>query len=246
MNKIFFTIDSAADLPNGLLGKIGDAEVVPLHIILGEDSYLDGVDVFPADIVEYAQSTGTLPKTSSVSVGEYADVFARLTGQGFEVVHIALSSGVSSTYSNACTAAGEFEGVYVVDSLLLTSAMALLLIKANELREQGVSAAGIAQRLQELKTKVRLSFIINGLDYLHKGGRCTGVAAFGANLLGIKPAIEMRDGKMFVGKKYRGKYEDCQLSYVRDVLGAVPQPDKSVCILDYTGGVSERQEQLLL
>ncbi len=245
MKKVCFTLDSASDLPEALLFRYADIEIVPLHILLGDDSFEDGVNIRPEDVIRYVDETGDLPKTSAVAVAEYSDVFGRLTGAGCAVVHIALSSGISSSCQNALVAAADYDNVFVVDSELLSSGMALLLIKGCEMRKRGASAKEIADALQILKKNIITSFIIDKLDYLKKGGRCSGAAAFGANILGIKPCIGMHDGVLSVGKKYRGKLSQCQITYVGDILSEAGEIDTSVCILDYTPGVSSEQEQTL-
>ncbi len=245
MEKVFFTLDSASDLPEALLSRYSDIELIPLHIQLGDDGFEDGVNVHTEDIIRYVDKTGDLPMTSAVIAAQYTDVFGRLTEEGYTVVHIAMASTSSSSCQNALIAAADFENVFVVDSGLLSSGMALLLIKASAMRERGETAKQIADELDRIKSKVATSFIIDKLDYLKKGGRCSGVAAFGANILGIKPCIEMRGGVLAVGKKYRGKLAQCQLAYAADCLSEVQDIDKSVCILGYTPGVSPEHEEAL-
>lgn len=244
MSKIYITADSTADLSPELLAKF-DIKTVPLHIIYDDAEYLDGVDIGPDDIiVKYAES-GKLPKTSAVSVGEYLDFFGALTADGSKVVHFSLSSGVSSTYGNACAAAAETEGVSVVDTLLLTSAMGFLILKACEMRDKGYSAEEIVRVTSEMRSKVRCTFILEKLDFMAKGGRCSSVAAFGANILGIKPAIGMTDGKLGVGKKYRGKIASCRLQYVTDQLDC-DDFDRNTAFFTSSPGVSEEQKNDLL
>src|SRR5699024_9934500 len=159
-----------------------------------------------------------LPKTSAVSVAEYTDFFKELTQDGSSVVHISFSSALSATHQNARLAAEDFDNVYIVDSKSLSTGIALLAIKAAQLAQDGLDAKTIAHEMEYKREKVVTTFILDKLEFLYKGGRCSGVAMLGANVLGIKPSIVMADGKLQVGKKYRGKLENCQMQYVRDLL----------------------------
>lgn len=243
MTKI--STDSPADMPKELCDRY-KVRTIPLHVILDEKSYDDGVTIVPKDIYKFYDENKLLPKTAAVSVSEYEDFFRELTSGGSSVVHISLSSEISSTFQNASIAAAEFNNVFIVDSKSLCCGMALLVIKAAEMAEKGVPAKEIATEIEKLKTNVKTSFILDNLLYLHKGGRCSGVAAFGANVLGIKPSIVMNDGVLTVGKKYRGKLETCQVQYMHDVLKANKgKVDDSRVILARTDGVSDEQMDLI-
>lgn len=213
MSKIKITCDSTCDLTKELYEKY-DIAVMPLAVNLGDNLYRDGVDIDGPMIFDYVAKTGILPKTSAVSIAEYTDFFKPWLDEGCEIVHINLSSGLSSCHQNACLAAEDLGNVYVVDSLNLSSGSGHLAIAAAELAAEGFEAKEIADRLNEMKTRLDVSFIIQELDYLHKGGRCSGVAAFGANLLKLRPCIEVVDGGMVVGKKYRGSTEKTIKEYI--------------------------------
>lgn len=217
MSKIKITCDSTCDLTKELYEKY-DIAVMPLAVNLGDNLYRDGVDIDGPMIFDYVAKTGILPKTSAVSIAEYTDFFKPWVDEGCEIVHINLSSGLSSCHQNACLAAEDLGNVYVVDSLNLSSGSGHLAIAAAELAAQGIEAKEIADRLNEMKTRLDVSFIIQELDYLHKGGRCSGVAAFGANLLKLRPCIEVVDGGMVVGKKYRGSTEKTIKEYIEGRL----------------------------
>lgn len=217
MSKIKITCDSTCDLTKELYEKY-DIAVMPLAVNLGDNLYRDGVDIDGPMIFDYVAKTGILPKTSAVSIAEYTDFFKPWVDEGYEVVHINLSSGLSSCHQNACLAAEDLGNVYVVDSLNLSSGSGHLAIAAAELAAEGFEAKEIADRLNEMKTRLDVSFIIQELDYLHKGGRCSGVAAFGANLLKLRPCIEVVDGGMVVGKKYRGSTEKTIKEYIEGRL----------------------------
>lgn len=213
MSKIKITCDSTCDLTRELYEKY-DISVMPLAVNLGDDLYRDGVDIDGLTIFDYVAKTGILPKTSAVSIAEYTDFFKPWVDDGYEVIHINLSSGLSSCHQNACLAAEELGNIYVIDSLNLSSGSGHLAIAGAELAAQGLEAKEIAEKLNEMKQRLDVSFIIQELDYLHKGGRCSGVAAFGANLLKLRPCIEVVDGGMIVGKKYRGSTEKTIKEYI--------------------------------
>ena len=217
MSKIMITCDSTADLTKELYEQF-EATVVPMGVNLGDEFRRDGLNITISDIFEYVAASGQLPKTSAVSVGEYDDVFRPLVEQGYEVIHVSLSSSLSSSHQNACLAAEELGNVYVVDSKSLSTGIGHLVLLGRELAASGMSAAEVAAALEELREKLDVSFVLQTLEYLHKGGRCSGVAAFGANLMKLRPEIEVVDGKMQVGRKYRGNMEKTVLAYIRGRL----------------------------
>ena len=217
MSKIMITCDSTADLTKELYAKY-EATVVPMGVNLGDEFRRDGLNITISDIFEYVAASGQLPKTSAVSVGEYDDVFRPLVEQGYEIVHVSLSSSLSSSHQNACLAAEELGSVYVVDSKSLSTGIGHLVLLGRELAASGMTASKVAAALEELREKLDVSFVLQTLEYLHKGGRCSGVAAFGANLMKLRPEIEVVDGKMQVGRKYRGNMEKTVLAYIRGRL----------------------------
>lgn len=217
MSKIMITCDSTADLTRELYEKY-EAAVVPMGVNLGDEFRRDGLNITISDIFEYVAASGQLPKTSAVSVGEYDDIFRPLVEQGYEVVHVSLSSSLSSSHQNACLAAEELGNVYVVDSKSLSTGIGHLVLLGRELAASGMSAAEVAAALEQLREKLDVSFVLQTLEYLHKGGRCSGVAAFGANLMKLRPEIEVVGGKMQVGRKYRGNMEKTVLAYIRGRL----------------------------
>lgn len=217
MSKIMITCDSTADLTKELYAKY-EAAVVPMGVNLGDEFRRDGLNITISDIFEYVAASGQLPKTSAVSVGEYDDVFRPLVEQGYEIVHVSLSSSLSSSHQNACLAAEELGNVYVVDSKSLSTGIGHLVLLGRELAASGMTASEVAAALEELREKLDVSFVLQTLEYLHKGGRCSGVAAFGANLMKLRPEIEVVDGKMQVGRKYRGNMEKTVLAYIRGRL----------------------------
>ena len=231
--------DSTCDLPQRFIDE-NDITVVPLTVLLGDTVYRDGVDIKPDDVYSFVEKTGKLPKTSAVTPAEYFEVFKQLTDEGKKVVHIGFSSGLSSSFQNACVAASEFDNVFCVDSKTLCTAQGLLVLKACDYRAKGMDAKKIADRVTKLVPKVSATFVLDGLEYLHKGGRCSSVARFGANVLGIKPsiAVDNQTGKLEVSKKYRGKIELVYKQYIADRMNEIKriQPDRVV--IAESGGVS--------
>lgn len=217
MEKIKITCDSTCDLTPALYEQY-QISVTPLGISLGNDFYKDGVDIDALKIFDFVKQSGSLPKTSAVSIGEYEEFFKSFTTEGFSVIHINISSKFSSCHQNAAIAAKEYPGVYVIDSQNLSSGSGHLAIAAAELAEKGLSAEEIVSEIEEMKGRLDVSFVLQTLDYLKKGGRCSGVVALGANLLQLRPEIEVVDGGMKVGKKYKGKAEKSIHDYVEGRL----------------------------
>ena len=217
MSKIVISADSTCDLSKELIEKF-DIKIVPLYIVFGDDARKDNVEATPEDIYEYVSKNGSLTKTSAVSVGEYEEYFKSFTEGGNTVIHFSISSGFSSTGNNARIAAEEIENVYIVDTKNLSTGSGHMVLKAAELVTAGASAEEIVKVCENLADKIDASFVICNLDYLRMGGRCSTVAAIGANILKLKPCIEVVDGKMTVGKKHRGTFAACLKEYVKDRL----------------------------
>ena len=209
--------DSTCDLSRDLLEKY-KIEIVPLTVTFGDRSGHDGIDITPEDIYAYVEKTGDLSKTSAVSVGEYKEVFQKWHDQGYEIVHFCISKKLSVSYQNACIAAEEVGGVYPIDSANLSTGQGHLVLYAAEMAEQGFSAQEITSSCEKLAPRIEASFVADSIEYLRKGGRCSALAALGANLLHIKPCIEVIDGGMKPGKKYHGKINHVIRSYVEDRL----------------------------
>jgi DegV family protein with EDD domain len=218
MNKqIIISSDSTCDLSKELVDRY-QIRIQPMGISLGDQIYRDGVDITPDMIYAHHEKTGQLPKTSAINVVEALEYFEELTKDGSAVIHFTISSSMSSTYNNACVAAQEFENVYVVDAKNLSTGSGLLVLAAAEMAQEGLEAQQIVEKLNDLEDRVDASFVVDNLEYLVKGGRCSALAAFGANLLQLKPCISVKNGAMGVGKKYRGKFEKVLLTYVADRL----------------------------
>ncbi len=210
--------DSTCDLSPELIREYG-IRILPLGVALGEKQYTDGVDIDPDFIYAHYEKTGELPKTSAVNLADFEEYFARETAEGNAVVLFTISSEMSSTCNNARLAAEGFANVHVVDTRNLSTGGGLLVITAAEMAAEGKPAAEIAETCRGLAPRVDASFIIDSLEFLYKGGRCSALAAFGANMLSLKPCIVVKDGKMGVGKKYRGKFGAVLPKYVSERLG---------------------------
>ena len=231
--NIKITSDSTCDLPRELLEQY-HIDLVPLIIMKEEEEFLDNVTVTPTDIFSHVDAGGSLCTTAARSVAVYQELFEKYTSQADGIVHLSLGSGFSSSYQNASIAAMNFPNVRVVDSRNLSSGHGLMVLKACKLAQTASSLDEIVSELEEYAGKVETSFVLDRLDYMVKGGRCSMVAALGANLLNLKPCIDLKDGKMGVGKKYRGRYDKCLASYVKDKLQGQEDIDRSVLILVHT------------
>jgi DegV family protein with EDD domain len=215
--KIKLISDSTCDLSKELIEKY-DIEILPLFVGVGDKNLRDGVEITPEDIYDYVDKSGKLPTTAAPNIDSFLTVFRRWRDEGYEIVHFNISGDFSSSYRNACLAAEEVGGVYVVDTRNLSTGQGLVVLYGAELLAQGKSAAEIAEACAAVTPKVEASFVVDSIDYLRKGGRCSAVAALGANLLKLKPCIEVIDGKMTPSKKYRGNIGKVILQYVDDRL----------------------------
>ncbi len=215
--KIKILSDSTCDLSQELLDA-HNITLVPLTVVKGDEQFKDGVTITPADIFNHVANGGNLCSTSANSVGEYTDIFAQYAKDYDGVLQINIGSGFSSCYQNACIAAEDFDNVKVVDSMNLSTGQGLVVLEAVRLAKECNSVEELREKVQAFTSRVEASFLVDKLTYLAKGGRCSAVAALGANLLNLKPCIDVRDGKMMVSKKYRGNYAKCLANYVKERL----------------------------
>ena len=215
--SIKITATSTCDLPPELLERY-QITMVPLYVSFGGNTYQDGVDASPEDIFRHVEAGGQLPTTSAVNIADYQELFSQLSPKYDSVLHITIGSEFSCCYQNALVAAEEFPNVYVVDSRNLTVGQGLLVLAAAEAAERGDSIQDILHMLDGLIDRVDTTFVVDKLDYLAKGGRCSSVVALGANLLRLKPCIVLADGRMTVGKKYRGAFDKVLPDYAQDQL----------------------------
>lgn len=203
--SIKITTDSTADLTPELLERY-QIEVLPLTINLGDKGYRDGLEISRDDIFRHVDAGGDLPKTSAVSVAEFHDCFTRLSPLHEAVINVDIGSKMSACYQNACIAAEEFDNVYVIDSGSLSAGQGLVAVAGAIAAASGMEPRAVVEYMKDYAARVETTFTVDRLDYLCKGGRCSAVAAMGANLLRLKPCIEARDGALAVGKKYRGSF----------------------------------------
>lgn len=213
--------DSTCDLPAELLERY-DIAILPLSINKDGQFYKDGIEITPMDIFAHVDAGGNLCSTAAANVDELTRCFERYRRRYDEIVCVTISAEMSSCYQNASLAAKSFSNVYVVDSRNLSSAQGLITLHAARMAEKGYSGKEIATLLREEARKMQSSFLIDRLDYLKKSGRCSSIAALGANIMHLKPCIEVHDGKMRVGKKYRGSFEHCMYQYTKELLALHP------------------------
>lgn len=225
--------DSTCDLSPDLVRRY-DIGILPLIVVKADQEYLDGQTITPKDIFDHVAAGGSLCSTAARSVAAYQEAFARYAGEYDGVVHINISSDFSSSYQNACIAAQDFDNVRVVDSRNLSTGQGLVVLKACELAKSAQSVDQLKAELDAFTPRVEASFVLDKLEYMVKGGRCSSAAALGANLLNLKPSIEVKDGKMSVVKKYRGKYDRCLQNYVKDRLENREDIDRGTLFITHT------------
>ncbi len=230
---IRITSDSTCDL--GELVKTRDIVILPLQVNLGAKAYHDGVDIVPEDIFAFVAETKELPKTSAPSIGDYEDFFKEQLVGADELIHINISSKSSGSYNFAKQAAEAFGGkVRVIDSMALSSGQGLLVLKAADMRDEGKTASEIEKELLALRTRINTSFVPDNLDYLHKGGRVSGMVKTVASMFKIHPLIYMDNGQLVPGKKYKGKMSFLIKQYVADLKEQYPDYDKSRCFVTHS------------
>lgn len=234
--KIKITADSTCDLGEELAKKY-NVGIIPLHVILGDKSYSDGLDIVPSDIFGYVDKTGVLPKTSAPSVEEYVAFFEGQK-EGYDaIIHFNISAKASVSHENAVHAAEQVQNckVYAVDSMALSTGQGLLALKACDLAAAGMAAEDIVNTVNGLREKLNTSFVPDVLDYLHKGGRCSLASLIGAKVLKLHPLIAMKEGSMYPKKKYMGSLEVCLKKYIRDLQYEYPHYDKTRCFITHSG-----------
>lgn len=235
--KIAISAESTIDLPKELLEKY-DIHTLPYTIILGDKEYFDG-EIKPEDIFKFYEETKTLPKTSAINTTQYQEYFNTLLKEYDGVIHFCLSSEISSACKNAMEAAEKFKNVYVVDTKSLSTGIALQAIYASNLVKKGIGLEEIYEKAMKRVPYVQASFVLKKLELLYKGGRCSALSYFGANLLQIRPQIILKDGKMGPHKKYRGNMEKVVKSYCEDTLAEFNNPDLSIGFVTYTTASDE-------
>ena len=238
---IVLCADSTCDLSPELIEKY-KVHILPMHVNLEENSYLDGVDINPDAIYAYYHEHKVLPKTAALNMDEFIEVVKPFIDEGNDVICLTLGSALSTTYNNCRLAALELEGLYAIDSNSLSTGFGLAVIAAAERIASGLPAQQIVEEVQAITKKSEASFIVDNLEFLHKGGRCSAVAMLGANVLKLKPCIEVSNegGSMGVSKKYRGTLERVLQEYVADRLAGREDIDTSRIFITHSGISEER------
>lgn len=230
--KIAISTESTADLTKELIDEY-DFKIIPYVVQLGDNSGLDG-EITTEQIISFVNEKKILPKTAAINEYRFSEHFTEILKEYDAVIHFSLSSELSVACSNAKRAAENFENVYVVDSRSLSTGIALLAIYAKKLVDEGKTAQEVYDLALKRVPYVQASFELKRLDYLYKGGRCSALALFGANLLKIRPQIILQEGKMVPGKKYRGNFAHVVKNYCEDVLSEYDNPDLSLGFVTYT------------
>lgn len=233
--EIILSTDSACDL-NETFNQRYKINYYPFYIHLDDKQYKDGIDLFPDDIYKTYYERKILPKTSAISVGDYKEYFGELKKEGYDILHINLSSGLSSTYQNCTIAAKEMGDIYPVDSYNLSTGIGILVIKAAKMIESGLDAPNIQKKLSLIAKKLKASFVVDTLEFLKAGGRCSSIVSIGASLLSIKPCIEVNgEGKLVLGKKYRGPLDKVLLKYTDNILEKIETIEKDQIFITHSG-----------
>ena len=238
--KILINSDSSCDLSEELIKK-NNINIIPFRITLGEKEYTDKVDITNEAIFDYVKANKVLPKTSALNEYDFNEYFNNLRGgdENIAIIHFSISSKISSVYDHAVACASKMKNVYIIDSLSLSTGVGLQVLYACALRDRGLDAEEIVKRVNDRRGQVQASFVIDRMDYLAKGGRCPSIAAFGANLLGLKPSIRLTDGKMGKDKLYRGKIDKVFASYIVDTLQKYNSYDNSTVFITYSSAPQE-------
>lgn len=242
VGKIKILTDSTSDLSPELIQK-HDIGIIPIYVTFDEETYRDGVDMRAEDLFKKVEECGKLPKTAAASPGDFIKIFEPFIEQGDDIIYIALSSGLSSTYQNALMAAKNFPDgrIEVVDSLNLSTGIGLLVMKAVDYVKEGLSLQEVAARVRECVPKVETEFVIDTLEYLYKGGRCSAMQNIVSSMLRIRPLIKVVDGKMIVGDKTRGKRERALENMLERSLAHQDHMDLTRVFVTHTAGLSDAE-----
>ena len=235
--KIAITLDSACDLTKEIIDEYG-FKVIPFGVNMGDKFFYDG-EISTLEIFDWADKNKSLPKTNAVNEEAFKEFFAEILKDHDAIIHFDISSEMSSAYNNAVNASKNFKNVYVIDSRALSTGISLLAIYAKKLTESIDDPKEIVEMVEKRTADVQASFVVERLDYLHRGGRCSTIALLGANLLKLRPQIIVKDGAMGVGNKFRGKMEKCIAEYCNNVLEENPNPDKSVLFITHSHATEE-------
>ncbi len=229
--------DSTCDLSQELLEKY-DVETIPLHILLGDEEYEDGKNITPDEIYRWSDAHGVTPKTSAVGIDQMIEVYRPHIEKGEEIIVFCISAEMSTTYNVMRMAAAELQAedkIFIIDSANLSTGIGLQVIEAAIMAQQNKSAAEIVAHIQEIRPRVRSSFVVDTLKYLHRGGRCSGVAALAGGMLKLHPKIVVENGKMKPEEKFRGKMHKVVMDYVRTMEEDLKKAQKSRVFITHSG-----------
>lgn len=241
--KTVIISDSTCDIAPEMI-KERDIKIIPLTVVFGDEKHRDSIDVTPDDVYAYYKKSGQLAKTTAANIDEHDSFIKENVPAGKDAVYFSISSELSANFNNLRLATMDYDNVYIVDSRNLSTGIGLLVLLAADLADEGRSAKEIHETITSLVDNVDASFVVDTLEYLHKGGRCSSVAALGANLLKLKPLIQVKDGKMSVAKKYRGKRNDVLKEYVTEKLNDKNEIISSRIFVTHSGECDEIAEEL--
>ena len=233
MKKIAISSDTTCDLPQNIIDE-NEIALCPITILLGTEEHRDTIDIDANGVLAYVEKTNVLPKTSATSIYAYKEYFEKLLEDNEQIIHFCISSKASSCYSNAVKAAEELKNVFVVDSYSLSSGQGIQVLKACDLLKEGKTAEEIIAEIDANRDKSQISFVVDRLDFLHKGGRCSSVAMAASKVLKIHPAVAISDGALGVKKKYMGNMVRCLTQYVKDIAEENPNYDPKRCFITHS------------
>ena len=234
MSKVAILTDSTCDLSEKLIRE-NNISVIPLYVSFDEEIYKDGVDINAARLYELVKEKKKLPKTSACSVGDFVEIFSKYLNDGYDVFYMGIGSKLSTTYNSAILAKEELntERVQVCDSANLSTGTGLQLLKAAKLVNEGKTVKEIKEEIDKISPNVRSKFAVESLEYLHKGGRCSGVARFFGTMARLKPVISVVDGKLDVFTKTIGKRKALQVM-IDDIVSNKDNIDKDCVMVTHT------------
>ncbi len=233
MKKILISSDTTCDLPQSIIDE-NEISLCPITILLGTEEHRDTIDIDANGVLEYVEKTNVLPKTAATGIYAYKEYFEKLLENNEQVIHFCISSKASSCYSNAVKAAEELKNVFVVDSYSLSSGQGIQLLEACDLLKEDKTAEEIIGEIEAKRDKSQISFVVDRLDFLHKGGRCSSVAMVASKVLKIHPSIAISDGALGVKKKYMGNMARCLTQYVKDIADENPNYDPKRCFITHS------------
>ena len=229
--------DSTCDLSRELLERY-DVDIVPLHVLMGDSEYEDGVDIMPDEIYAWSDANKTTPKTSAASLERVIEIFKPYIDNGQEIVSFSISEDMSTSANVMRLAARELnaeERIKVINSANLSTGIGLQVIEAALMAKEGKTAEEIERRIEEIKPRIRTSFVVDTLTYLYRGGRCSGLAAMAGGVLKLHPRISVADGKMSPGKKYRGNIPKAVMDDVKDMEESLKNAELSRAFITHSG-----------